>query len=221
MAGVEEQGPLKSATAAERQAPGPDAGVWRKAGFWRAVAGMGLAATLACAIVAAEAYSILIHRSAIYRRHLTHLTAEFHRISREMAVTTGKIDSMREQLVRSERLRQILSASDLRLLKLAPPKPDRSSSGLVAISRNSKSAVLDAAGLSPLPEDKVYELWWILAHGGPVKAAAFRAGADGRAIVAAELPPQGDQLLAGMVTLDAARGASRPSSMVELKGAAD
>lgn len=181
---------------------------------------MGLAATLACAIVAAEAYSILIHRSAIYRRHLTHLTAEFHRISREMAVTTGKIDSMREQLVRSEHLRQILSASDLRLLRLAPPKPEQSPSALIAISRSRNSAVLDAAGLPPLPEGEVYELWWVLARRGPVKAAAFRPGPDGRAIVAAQLPPQGDRLLVGMVTLDPAQGASRPSRVVELKGAA-
>jgi anti-sigma-K factor RskA len=73
--------------------------------------------------------------------------------------------------------------------------------------------------LPPAPPKKVYELWWIGARSGPIKAALFVPGNRGTITIGSDAPPQGEQMLASAVTLEPAGGVAKPTGAMYLKGA--
>ncbi len=73
-------------------------------------------------------------------------------------------------------------------------------------------------GLPPAPPDKTYELWWIGAKRGPMRAATFTTAAHGGAIISPSRPPQDEPILASAVTLEPRGGSDRPTGPMYLKG---
>ncbi len=151
-------------------------------------------------------------RIAALGRQARELAAELDDRNRDLAVLRG-------QIAVSGQLTQAVLAPDARMIRLAPLAPAPSAAGLVAVTPSQNHAVLQVAGLPTPPPGKEYELWWIGAKSGPVKAALFAPTAQGDATVASTLPPAGEQLLASAITLEPAGGVDKPTGAMYLKGA--
>jgi hypothetical protein len=175
--------------------------------FWRALAGMGFALAIAAVIVAAEFSAALIHRTHWMSRRIAHLKVESRHLKSRIGVAEQKLAAMRAAGARAGALKRILTAPDLRLVRLSPPaaaKPPPSTAGhaepatpaapasaVIAISDAQKLAVLQTDGLAPSPEGRVYRVWWMPRRGAAIAAGQFRAGAGGDATVTIALPPKG------------------------------
>jgi hypothetical protein len=192
--------PANSQPGGASQAPaGPGASpsvqpFWRRVAFWRALAGMGFAFAVGAVIVAAEFSSILVHRTHSMGRRISRLNSETRRLKTRAGAADQKLAAMREAVAADMALKRILTAPDVRLIKLAPSGPAPATAGasaVIAISDASKSAMLQTGGLAPSPKGRVYRLWWILRHGAPVAAGQFRAAAGGEATVIIAPPPKG------------------------------
>ena len=151
-------------------------------------------------------------RIAALDRQTRALASELDDRNRDLAVLRG-------QIAVSGQLTQAVLAPDARMIRLAPLAPAPSAAGLVAVTTALNHAVLQVAGLPTPPPGKEYELWWIGAKSGPVKAALFAPTAQGDATVASTLPPAGEQLLASAITLEPAGGVDKPTGAMYLKGA--
>ena len=106
-----------------------------------------------------------------------------------LAAMDSRVEGLHAELVRARdevgtlqrvlgdrlRLDNVLSAPDLRLVRLAPLAPAPGAGAIVAVSRANKAAVFQAAGLPATPAGKTYELWWITKEHGPVAAGLFQA----------------------------------------------
>lgn len=130
---------------------------------------------------------------------------------RELAIAHLKLSA-------SGRLTQAMLAPDARVIRLGPLAPARGAAGIVAVSEADRQAVLHVAGLPAPPPGKEYELWWIGAKSGPLRAAVFAPGANGSATVASTMPPTGERLLASAITLEPAGGVNKPTGAAYLKG---
>lgn len=151
-------------------------------------------------------------RIAALDQQARELAGELDDRNRDLAVLRG-------QIAVSGQLTQAVLAPDARMIRLAPLAPAPSAAGLVAVTSTHNQAVLQVAGLPTPPPGKEYELWWIGAKSGPVKAALFAPTVQGDATVASTLPPAGEQLLASAITLEPAGGVDKPTGAMYLKGA--
>ena len=103
------------------------------------------------------------------------------------------------------------------LLRLAPHPGATNPRGLVAISKEAGSAMLEVAGL-PAAADHAYVMWWLPLQGEPAKAAQFASGADEHVSVMAQMPPRGTRIMGVMITLEAGKSLDKPVGAVMLKG---
>jgi hypothetical protein len=169
----------------------------RRLAFWRAVAGMGLAFALACAIVALEFGAELSHRSQHYRNRISALSSRLKAMRGEVANADRELAEMRTAVVTRDELNRILAAPDVRLIRLIPAEHEHPTGtagnaprGLIVTSRRLGRAVFEVAGLTPLAAAQRYTLWWMIEKHGAVQAAQFMTVGDGRATVAAAMPAE-------------------------------
>lgn len=194
----------------------PHRGVSRR---WRTATGLASAAAIMLAVLAvnfAKRISTVQQQDSI---RLTALETQARDLSRQLADRDRQVVTLREELAMTGQLTRAVLAPDLRTVKLGPLPPAPDAAGLVAMSESNKHAVLQVAGLPQPPRDKEYELWWIGSKSGPVRAAVFSPGPHGGATVACALPPSGERLLAGAITLEPAGGVDKPTGAMYLKGA--
>jgi anti-sigma-K factor RskA len=75
----------------------------------------------------------------------------------------------------------VLESEDVHVMPLGGTGPQPGARGRVLWSPKARRGVLVAAGLSPLPADRQYELW-VFVNGKPVNAGVFDADVSGRAV---------------------------------------
>jgi anti-sigma-K factor RskA len=78
-----------------------------------------------------------------------------------------------------------------------------------------------ASGLTPLPDNKVYELWFITKDDRKIPAGTFSAGADGSGDLTVQLPPDGGDLALAAITDEPAGGSLQPTGKIQLVGKLD
>ncbi|HLW69748.1 MAG TPA: anti-sigma factor [Candidatus Binataceae bacterium] len=186
---------------------------------WRVAAVLGAAAALLMVVVAgnfANQLSSSQHDSAI---QLAALDERLRGLSEKLISRDRELISLRQEAAANRQMIHAVLAPDLRTIKLGPLPPAPDAAGLVAISTSRRQSLLQVAGLPPAPPDKTYEFWWIGAKSGPVRAALFTAGPNGGATVVPSMPPPGEVILAGAVTLEPAGGTDKPTGAMYLKGA--
>lgn len=206
---------------APRGAPAPP--TQRRLAFWRAVAGMGLAFALACAIVAMEFGAELSHRSQHYRNRISSLSSRLKAMRGEVETADRELAEMRTAVVTRDELNKILAAPDVRLIRLIPADHEHpagtsnsASRGLIVTSRHLGRAVFEVAGLTPLAADQRYTLWWMVDKHGAFKAAQFVTSSDGRATVAAAMPAEKAAIEECIVTAGPAAGMPGQASVVTM-----
>lgn len=212
---LEEENPIAPALSSAGGATTPR---MSRAGLWRAVAGMAVALALACGIVAFEISHELIYRTSTYRTRITSLNRRVKHLKQEAATSKERLATARREIAARDRLNVILSAPDLKAIKLAPANSADIAAGIVKMSRKAGGAVLTASGLPAPIGSQVYDAWWMFKQAPPAKAAEFRSAIDGTAMVYLDLPPQGSNANQFAVTLEPSEGGIAPTGAVKLKG---
>jgi hypothetical protein len=159
-------------------------------------------------------------------RRVSALNAIVRDLRRQTVATQRKLGSERAHASVGEVFEKILFAPDLRTIKLVPPQDrDKSASdgvhpasGRLAMSESAGGAMLEASGLKPSENFKVYRIWWMPKRGAAVWAADFLVGDDGLATVAVDLPPTRLKESSITVTLENETYDEAPTGPVALKG---
>ena len=201
-----------------------------RVGLWQAIAGMSLAIAAWALIVTAEMSRSLTHQTFYVNRRVAALNAIVRDLRRQGVATQRKLGSERAHASVGEVFEKILFAPDLRTIKLVAPQDkdkDKSAaqsdgvhaaSGRLAMSESAGGAMLEASGLKPSENFKVYRIWWMPKHGAAVWAADFLVGDDGLATVPVDLPPARLKESSITVTLENETYAEAPTGPVALKG---
>jgi hypothetical protein len=221
---------------AERRASDESATVSRpprhlRVGLWQALAGMSLAIAIASLIVTSDLTRALTHETNYVNRRVAAFNALVRNLRNQNATAQKKLGSEREHASVGEVFEKILFAPDLRTIKLTAPneKEDKVkagaqsdganvASGRLAMSESAGGAMLEASGLKPSENFKVYRIWWMPKRGAPVWAADFLVGDDGLATVPVDLPPARLKGPSISVTFEDETYADAPTGTVALKG---
>jgi anti-sigma-K factor RskA len=186
---------------------------------WRIVAVAASVASIALAVTIGNYATRIVTIREENSSRLAALEMQERALASQLEDRNRELATLRDQISVSGRLTQAVLAPDARIIRLGPLPPAPDASGIVAVAPARNQAVLQVAGLPQPPPGKEYELWWIGSKSGPVKAALFAPAAHGEAIVASTLPPPGEQLLAGAITLEPAGGVDKPTGAMYLTGA--
>jgi len=146
------------------------------------------------------------------------LTAKVIEVQRNVDTTGDQLAALEAKVAQTTDLTLASLGPDARIALLAGLPASPSATGTVALSPTQGTAMLEVSGLPPTPDDKEYEVWWIGAKQGPLKAGLFEPSSHGRTIVSLDLPPPGEIVLASAITLEPVGGVEKPSGAMYLKG---
>jgi anti-sigma-K factor RskA len=106
-------------------------------------------------------------------------------------------------------------------LELAGTDLQKSANAAIAWDPAANTWRMRASGLAPLPDNKVYELWFITKDDRKIPAGTFSAGADGRGDLTVHLPPDGGDIALAAITDEPAGGSLQPTGKIQLVGKLD
>jgi anti-sigma-K factor RskA len=190
---------------------------YRRAPFWRAVGGMALAIAFGWAAVASEIASELSSRNTSLYRLVESLRSRISELRIEVIDAERRDAATRAELATSVEIDSVLSAPDLIVLRLRPPS-GTSAHGLLAISKQTETAIVELAGMST-ETDKACTLWWLLAQGDEVRANLLHPDAKGRLSSAISMPPRGIRIVGAIITLEPGKHTNKPKGRLVLEGA--
>ena len=193
----------------------------REASRGRGFAMLGSAA--AAAVVAIVVSSIFFTSrlrtiTAETSNEIAALTTRVIEVQRNLDTTGDQLAALQAKVAQSTDLTLASLGPDAKVVRLAPLDPAPSATGSVALNPAQGTAMLQVSGLPPTPDDKQYEVWWIGAKQGPLKAGLFDPSSHGTTIVSLDLPPPGEVVLASAITLEPRGGVEKPSGAMYLKG---
>jgi anti-sigma-K factor RskA len=190
-----------------------------RVGAWRAATAVMAAGIVGIAIYAGQMSDRMRRASEENQEQLGAMNSRVAGLSAEIRRAHVEVGALQRVLADRLRLEKVLSATDLRLTRLAPLAPAPRANAIVAVSATNKAAVFQAVGLPATPAGKTYELWWITKEHGPVAAGLFQAEEGHPVVAPVALPPPGEHVLLSAVTLEPAGGVSKPTGAMYLKGA--
>jgi len=122
------------------------------------------------------------------------------------------------ELKQSQERLHLLSAPDAVQVALTPKMEASRPHATAIYSPSMKRCMLVASGLAPVPPGKAYQLWLIPKEGSPMPAGMFKPDANGNAVMADHIMPEGVEAKAFAVTLEDAAGSDKPTSPILLVG---
>ena len=146
------------------------------------------------------------------------LWRENQRLAREVRQMRLEAVRLQQERVRVERLVNVLAAPETITVKLAGTADAAQSSGVVKYNQRS-GMVIYTAELSPLPADKVYQMWLVPTSGAPISAGTFSQPEPGQARVWSAQVPANSEPKAFAVTIEPAGGVPQPTGPKVLLGA--
>jgi anti-sigma-K factor RskA len=184
----------------------------------------------------AAAASLLLatlgYREIGFRAERTRQAETIAALQRALTARDGDVAAAAAALAERERdaadLRAALAAAQeslavvqqrgLTMVSLKETKDAPPAEGHILLSPPSGRALFYAFGLPRLPDDKVYELWWITEKAGPVRAAIFQPDAQGVGRVETIVPTDAGAIQAAAVTVEVAGGVPKPQGPMVLLG---
>jgi anti-sigma-K factor RskA len=184
---------------------------------------MMLGSAIAAAVVAiVVSYAFLDSRlrndTSETSNEIAALTAKVIEVQRNVDTTGDQLAALEAKVAQTTDLTLASLGPDARVARLAGLPASPSATGTVAVNPAQGTAMLEVSGLPPTPDDKEYEVWWIGAKQGPLKAGMFEPSSHGATIVSLDLPPPGEIVLASAITLEPRGGVEKPSGAMYLKG---
>jgi anti-sigma-K factor RskA len=180
------------------------------------VGSVAVAAIVAFAIANFETSRVSNMESQTTR--IAALQARIDALQRALEVTGERVAVLQSKIDQTTNLTLASLGPEAHVVPLAPLKPAPGAAGMVALNSARSSAILQVEGLPPIPDDKIYEVWWIGAKKGPLKAGLFEPQSNGPTIVSLEPPPRGETILASAITLEPRGGVDEPTGEMYLKG---
>jgi hypothetical protein len=198
---------------------------WRRIAFWRAIAGMGLAAAIAASIVLVELSSTLAARTNRYLHRLAAMNQTVMQLKHHLIAIEHRNAAVAQRASTDDILKRIIAAPDVRMIKLggigletnavavtSTPSP----SGTLVSSDAIGSAMLQVAGFAAPGKDKLYRVWWEEKRKSDALAAEFTPDPDGKATVPIPIPPRDASTVT--VTVESSPETQHPSGPAVLKG---
>ena len=184
---------------------------------------MMLGSAVAAAVVAiVVSYALINSRvrsdTSETSNEIAALTAKVIEVQRNVDTTGDQLAALEAKVAQTTDLTLASLGPDARVARLAGLPASPSATGTVALSPAQGTAMLEVNGLPPTPDDKEYEVWWIGEKQGPLRAGIFEPLSHGATIVALDLPPVGEVVLASAITLEPRGGVDKPSGAMYLKG---
>jgi len=137
----------------------------------------------------------------------------------QLRTETSELIQSSNSAARAEEVLDVLSSPDAQRVTLvsAHAKPEPTGHAVYLKSRG--ALVFTASNLTPLPQNKTYELWVIPANGtAPIPAGTFQPDAQGMASVLLPKLPPGVQAKAFGVTMENSGGSATPTMPILLAG---
>ena len=141
-------------------------------------------------------------------------------LNRELGERSRQLADLASTESHAQRVLDVLTAPAAQhvLLTASKTPPAPSARAIYLASRG--GLIFQASDMSPLAQDKTYELWVIPADGGaPIPAGLFHPDASGSASVLLPQLPVGVAAKAFGVTIEKAEGSSTPTAPIVLAGA--
>jgi len=149
------------------------------------------------------------------------LGIKINALNRELADRSKQLADFASTESHAQQVLDVLTAPAAQhvLLTASKTPPAPSARAIYLASRG--GLIFQASNMSPLAQDKTYELWVIPANGGaPIPAGLFRPDATGSASILLPQLPVGVAAKAFGVTIERAEGSSTPTAPILLAGAA-
>ncbi|HVN90538.1 MAG TPA: anti-sigma factor [Candidatus Binataceae bacterium] len=183
----------------------------RQPGFWGAIAGMALAITLACGIVATEMVGLYGDRAHSFQRKLNRLQARLIQMQSRLTSADNKMAEMQREAAFRDEFERIFAAPDGKIVKLEV-RNRADIGGALVVSHRIGEAALDLQGLPVPPAENAYTVWWLRRQGAPVRVAQLDRPADKSSEIIAKLPLPPPDATEIMIT-------EQPTSMADHRGA--
>jgi len=135
-----------------------------------------------------------------------------------LAQREADVGGLRAALAQAEAELAVVQQPRLQMVSLRETKDAPPAAGHVLLSPPTGKALFYAFDLPRVPDDKVYELWWITEKQGPVRAGIFQPDERGLSRVEAVMPSDAGVLQAAAVTIEAAGGVPKPAGPTVLLG---
>ncbi|MGB8682164.1 MAG: anti-sigma factor [Candidatus Binatus sp.] len=186
--------------------------------------GFAMLGSAAAAAVVAIVVSYALFNSRVSNvtsdtsNEIASLTAKVIEIQRSLDATGDQLAALQARVAQTTDLTLASLGPDARVVRLAGLPAAPSANGTVALSKSQGTAMLEVNGLPSTPDDKEYEVWWIGEKQGPLRAGLFQPSSNGATIVSLDLPPPGEVVLAGAITLEPVGGVEKPTGAMYLKG---
>ena len=159
-------------------------------------------------------FSILLWRDLRNtRRELRHTQAQMEQMQADLARTNT-------ELAEAKMVRDLLHAPDAWPLTLVsrntPPQPQIKA----VYSKQQGALLLMASNLTPLPEDKIYQIWLLPADGGaPMSAGWFKPDSKGNGMMFHKMKAAGILAKGFAVTIEPASGSQTPTMPIVMEPA--
>ena len=155
---------------------------------------------------------------AALQKALTARESELATANASLATVERDAASLRAALAAAEESLSVVQQRGLTLVSLKETKDSPPAQGHILLSPPTGRALFYAFGLPKVPDDKVYELWWITEKDGPVRAAIFHPDEQGLGRVEAAVPESAGAIQAAAVTVEVAGGVDKPQGPMVLLG---
>jgi anti-sigma-K factor RskA len=135
----------------------------------------------------------------------------------ELAASTTQLEAAQKDLQRSNEFLQLVLTSGAKVAELAGTRDAGGASAKLAYDKAGR-AVLMASGLPSVPQDKEYQLWFILPGKAPLPGKTFAADSTGRATSKDQLPEAaalGSAVFA--ITVEPKGGTASPTGPIYLR----
>ncbi len=142
---------------------------------------------------------------------LMQLQQQLGALQARLADQEQEITMLRAQLAEQQRVVEVLRSPDARLVSMIAQPDAPPARGQMLMSPNSSEAYLVAEALSPLPQDRTYQLW-LIADDQPTSVGIFRPNEQGIATVAVQAPRPLDHYQGAGITIEPAGGSSQPTT---------
>lgn len=151
------------------------------------------------------------------RGEVRSLAAERGRLERQVAALDREARLARDEARRAAQALQVVAAPGVRTVILAGLKPAPRSAGRTYVNPQTGDALFYAFGLPDLPQDKIYQLWFI-AGGKPVSAGTFSVDERGAGSLRVDRIGDVGGIQAWAVTMEPQGGVPQPTGEMVLKG---
>jgi Anti-sigma-K factor rskA len=166
-------------------------------------------------LAAAIAFLALIIGVLVLWRRDVNLRNEVAQLSRKSNLERQQLQHEREALASEQDAVALLTGADTKKSQLSGTEVAKNARATLAFDRQTGRAVLVTEGLPPTPENKAYELWFIV-NGQPLPGKVFSVDSSGRAIISHQVPAAARERSVFAITLEPEEGVQTPSGKVYL-----